>query len=149
MKGPFTGRHFTVIIVAFFAVVVGVNLLMARYATSTFGGVVVNNSYVASQNFNRWLAQAEAANALGWNATAGRLADGRVAIALTGVDPAVATVAALGRHPLGRMDDQALAFDRQNDGRFVSRAPLPDGRWRLRMEVQAQGKTWRKEQDVL
>ena len=53
--GPFTGRHITIIMVAFFAVVIAVNLLMARYATSTFGGVVVENSYVASQNFNKWL----------------------------------------------------------------------------------------------
>jgi nitrogen fixation protein FixH len=40
------------ILVAFFAVVIAVNLLMARLAISTFGGVVVENSYVASQHFN-------------------------------------------------------------------------------------------------
>ena len=57
--GPFTGKHFAVIIVAFFAVVVSVNVYMARAASSTFGGVVVENSYVASQNFNAWLAEAD------------------------------------------------------------------------------------------
>ena len=56
----FTGWHMATILVSFFAIVVGVNLLMARFATSTFGGVVVENSYVASQQFNQplncWLA---------------------------------------------------------------------------------------------
>jgi len=57
--GPFTGKHFAVIIVAFFAVVIGVNLFMATQASATFGGVVVENSYVASQEFNKWLDEAE------------------------------------------------------------------------------------------
>ena len=30
--GPFTGRHIAMILVAFFAVVIAVNVLMARYA---------------------------------------------------------------------------------------------------------------------
>jgi nitrogen fixation protein FixH len=51
----FTGWHMALILIGFFAVVVGVNLLMARFASSTFGGVVVENSYVASQQFNGWL----------------------------------------------------------------------------------------------
>jgi nitrogen fixation protein FixH len=52
----FTGRHMAITIVGFFLVVIVVNLAMARMATSTFGGVVVENSYVASQHYNRWLA---------------------------------------------------------------------------------------------
>lgn len=49
--GPFNGRHMTAILVAFFAVVIAVNVLMARFIICTFGGVVVENSYVASQHF--------------------------------------------------------------------------------------------------
>jgi nitrogen fixation protein FixH len=44
MEGPFTGRHMTAILVGFFGVVIAVNLLMARFATSTFGGIVVENT---------------------------------------------------------------------------------------------------------
>jgi hypothetical protein len=55
---PFTGRHMAMIMIAFFGVVIAVNVLMARFAVSTFGGVVVENSYVASQHFNRWLDEA-------------------------------------------------------------------------------------------
>ncbi|NRD90114.1 hypothetical protein C8024_12575 [Sphingopyxis sp. BSNA05] len=62
----FTGYHAAAIIVAFFAVVVGVNLFMARFALSTFSGTVVDNSYVASQKYNDWLEQARNQEEHGW-----------------------------------------------------------------------------------
>ena len=39
-------------------------------AIGTFGGTVVDNSYVASQNYNRWLADADEQEALGWKTKA-------------------------------------------------------------------------------
>ena len=60
MTRNFSGKHMAIILVSFFGVVIVVNLVMARLAVSTFGGVVVENSYVASQEFNRWLEEAEA-----------------------------------------------------------------------------------------
>lgn len=151
--GPFTGRHMAMIIVAFFAVVIAVNLLMARYATSTFGGVVVENSYVASQHFNTWLEEAEREKALGWAAETQRQADGRLAIVLTGAPAEGVALIADARHPLGRLPDQQLRFQRQADGRFVSEQALPAGRWRLRIEANAEtdagAQRWRTEQEVL
>ena len=147
--GPFTGRHMAMIIVAFFAVVIAVNLLMARYATSTFGGVVVQNSYVASQNFNKWLDEAAREKAMGWNAEAKRQADGRLVISLTGAPAEGVALSADARHPLGRMPDQGLRFERQADGRFVSDQALPAGRWRLRIEANVGAQRWRTEQEVL
>lgn len=146
-RGPFTGWHFTGIMIAFFGVVVGVNLIMAKAASATFGGVVVENSYVASQNFNEWLAEARTEKALGWSAKAERLTDGRVAVTVTGA-PDDAGLTAVARHPLGRAPDRALAFDRAADGRFVSRQILPAGRWRVRFEAVAGSARWRTEQDV-
>lgn len=146
--GPFTGRHFSVIIVAFFAVVVGVNLFMARAATSTFGGVVVENSYVASQQFNTWLDEAAKEKALGWIAKPSRRKDDRIAVLLTGAPATGVTLAATARHPLGHQPDQRLVFQRHSDGSFVSRDPLPAGRWRLRLEANAGDTRWRSEQDV-
>ena len=147
-KGPLTGWHFTAIIVSFFAVVITVNLVMARFASSTFGGVVVENSYVASQNYNEWLAAAEAQKALGWTATATRQADGRVALKLAGAtDPGV-TVGAVARHPLGRQSDVALRFVATGAGQFLSEAPLRAGRWKLRIAARsAAGQPWRTELD--
>lgn len=147
--GPFTGRHMTIIMVAFFAVVIGVNILMARYATSTFGGVVVDNSYVASQHFNRWLDEAKKEQALGWSAKVERGAEGRVVVTLAGAPASGTALVAVARHPLGRLPDQQLRFTAQGGGRFVSDAALPAGRWRLRLEANAGAARWREEQEVL
>lgn len=148
-KGPLTGWHFTAIIVSFFAVVITVNLIMARYASSTFGGVVVENSYVASQNFNTWLDAAERQKALGWTAAASRQDDGRVAIRFGGVPATGLTVRGIARHPLGRQPDQALRFIAQGGGVFVSEAALGPGRWKLRLDARGSGnQPWRTELDV-
>lgn len=146
--GPFTGKHFAVIIVAFFAVVIGVNLFMATQASATFGGVVVENSYVASQEFNKWLDEAEQEKALGWTAQAQRQADGRIAVTLAGAPASQLALTAVARHPLGRERDKALEFTRQADGSFLSREAIPAGRWRVRLEATAGAQRWRTEQDV-
>ena len=140
----FTGRHMAWIMVSFFAVVLAVNLLMARLAGSTFGGVVVENSYVASQKFNGWLDRAAADRALGWKAAMRRQGDGRVSAELTGV-PAFAGVTAIARHPLGRLPDVRLSFVQQADGRFVSKEVLPAGRWQMRTTITAGARTLRTE----
>jgi len=145
--GPFTGKHITVIIVAFFAVVVGVNLIMARAAIRTFGGVVVDNSYVASQNYNKWLDAAARQKALGWAVKTARGDDGRVVVTMTGAPASGLTLIAQARHPLGRLPDQALTFQRQADGSFRSNEALAGGRWTLRIEAQAGEQRWREEQD--
>jgi nitrogen fixation protein FixH len=146
--GRFTGRHMAAILAGFFAVVVAVNLTMARFATSSFGGRVVDNSYVASQHFNRWLDEAEAGRALGWRTAMARQADGRVTVTLAGPRHLPATLAATARHPLGRMPDRALLLTGDGAGRYVSREGLPAERWRLRIEVRADGQVWRGEGDV-
>ncbi|MCB2087532.1 MAG: FixH family protein [Sphingomonadaceae bacterium] len=140
----FTGWHMTGLLVAFFGVVIGVNVTMASFATSTFGGVVVDNSYVASQKYNDWLEQAREQEALGWGAKTSWRPDGKVAVALLDV-PSGATLQAIARHPLGREPDQELSFVSAGEGRFVSDQSLPDGRWTLRMVVTAAGKEWRQE----
>ncbi|MBX4975304.1 cation transporter, partial [Rhizobium lentis] len=49
----FTGLHMLLATSAFFAVVIAVNVTMAFYASSSWSGLVVENTYVASQEFNR------------------------------------------------------------------------------------------------
>ncbi len=144
MTRPFTGWHMTAILFAFFGVVVGVNLLMASFATSTFGGIQVENSYVASQKFNTWLADAERSKALGWQAAASMDAQGHVRVVATGPGKG-AQLVATARHPVGRQPDQQLVFDRAPDGSFVSRGALLPARWILRLEVTQGADVWRHE----
>ena len=145
--GQFTGRHMAAILLTFFGVVVAVNLAMARLASATFGGVVVENSYVASQNFNRWLDRAESDKDLRWKAALARAADGGLLVTVTGA-PAGAQVSALARHALGREPDRTLAFAPLGGGRFRSVATLPPARWHVRLHVRSGGRTWHGEEQV-
>ena len=143
MKRTFDGRKMSAILVAGFGVVVSVNLYAAVVAKQTFGGIVVENSYVASQKYNGWLKQAAEERALGWSAVPRRLPDGRIALELSGV-PADATITGEARHPLGRQPDVALDFGAGT----VSSGALPPGRWILRLAVRADGKLFRAESDI-
>jgi len=128
----FTGYHMTAIMLAFFGVVISVNMVMATLATRTFGGTVVDNSYVASQRFNRWLAEGRAQERLGWRASLSLDAERRVVASVSVPDVVVEAVA---RHPLGRAPDMALRFDPAGAGGWRSRAALPPGRWLVHLEV--------------
>jgi nitrogen fixation protein FixH len=59
MKSEFTGRRMAFVMVSFFAVVVSVNMLLAVLASTSWTGLVVQNSYVASQQFNEVTAKLE------------------------------------------------------------------------------------------
>lgn len=77
-----TGRHVLAITVSAFAVIIAVNLTLAWQAVSTFPGLEVKNSYVASQGFNGRKAAQEA---LGWK-LAPTYNDGRIDLAFTDRD---------------------------------------------------------------
>ena len=145
MGHAFTGRRMAAIMVLFFGTVIAVNFTMAYYASSTFGGIVVENSYVASQQFNRWLDEAAAEKAMGWNADAVRLNDGRISVIVHGPGPE-GVLTGTARHPLGTLADRPLNFVRDAQGRFVSREVLPAGRWTLRLELLDHGRKWRTEE---
>lgn len=149
MTKQFTGRHMAAIMVAFFSVVVGVNVVMARSAISTFGGVVVDNSYVASQEFNGWLRDADTQSRLGWRAHA-TAEDKRITVALSGPRGNIpnATVSVEVEHPLGRLKSQHLVLTEQRPGIYIAAHHLSPGRWRLRIDAQAPTGKARFLQDV-
>lgn len=131
----FTGRHMTAILVAFFALVISVNVLMATVAVGSFGGTVVDNSYVASQKFNGWLAEARAQKRLGWRDSVTLDATRHVRMSLN-VEGAGMT--ALAQHPLGRAADVPLRFHEAEPGLYVSDSALPPGRWQVRFDIRHQ-----------
>jgi nitrogen fixation protein FixH len=135
-KRPFTGRHMTAIMVAFFGVVVGVNLTMATLASRSFGGTVVDNSYVASQRYNGWLAKARQQDRLGWATPVSLNGARHVVIGVPGLSFEGTGTA---HHPLGRAADVPLSFRHDGKGRLVSTVPLPAGRWQVRLEVRQGG----------
>lgn len=147
----FTGWHMTTILVAFFGVVIAVNIVMARDAIRTFGGTVVENSYVASQHYDRWLAEARAQDAAGWRADPVVAGDRRLmlAVARGGSRITRARVTVTASHPLGRLPERTLEMRwSDRDGRFVSARPLPAGRWMLHIEVEGQGAPARFDDEI-
>lgn len=147
MQRTFTGWHMTGILVAFFGVVIAVNLLNAHYASSTFGGEVVENSYVASQDFNGWLDEAQAERALGWDEVATWRPDGRVVVAVKGA-PEDVSVHAMAWRPLGSVPGREMTFDPIGRGRFLSRDALPESRWELRLTLAGAGHKLRREEHL-
>ena len=134
MRGKFTGRHAAIIIIAFFGVVIAVNLVMATLASRTFGGTVVDNSYVASQRYNSWLQEAREQAELQWHAETSADPSGRLVSRIKGpAGPlAGAIVEAQASHPVGRAPEQRLALSPIEPGTYRSAQPLPGGRWIVR-----------------
>ncbi len=153
MTRQFTGRHMLIILLAFFGIVVVVNLWMATEAEATFGGEVVENSYVASQHFNRWLAEAREQQALGWQIKAD--AQDRHAVLDLGLVQggdhgalAGATITAVAEHPVGLLNDVNLRFAETTPGHYVAVTQLPAGRWRLHVNVSHDGRRAEFVEDV-
>ncbi|WP_299828087.1 FixH family protein [uncultured Roseobacter sp.] len=136
---PLTGRHVAMIFVIGFSVIISVNLLLAYSAISTFPGLEVKNSYVASQTFDE---NRTAQTALGWSVLAQARGDD-VVLSITDAQGAPVEVASL-EATLGRAthvrDDQTPAF--VFDGsRYVAPAQLAPGNWNLRMKALAEDGT--------
>ncbi len=143
-KGELTGKHILAIFIAFFGVIIAVNLYMATQAIGTFGGVVVDNSYVASQKYNGWLAEARAQKELGWEEQVIRGSDGTLTVTVTDALKAPlagASINVLARHPLGRAPELDIAFTEVAPGQYRAATPLPAGRWQVHVTIQQGGRT--------
>ncbi|WP_447761429.1 FixH family protein [Sphingopyxis panaciterrae] len=140
-RKPFTGWHMTAILVAFFSVVMTVNFTMAGLASSSFGGTVVDNSYVASQNYNEWLKRAADQERLGWQEQVDLDAARhiRVAVRKDGQLLAALTVQATLSHPLGRTPPRVMVFEPAGEGMLRSTEAVPAGRWWLDLAVRHTG----------
>lgn len=148
MKREFTGKYAASIIVTGFAIIIAVNLFMATLAVRGFGGVIVENSYVASQEFNDWLDAAEEQEALGWSVEMTRSENGHLLIDTTSV-PDGATVTAEARRPLGQPESKSLSFIEATPGNHVSLEPLDTGRWIVRLKVASpEGEAWSTEEQL-
>lgn len=149
-KKPITGWHMLAGFIAFFGVIAAVNFYMASLARSTFGGVVVENSYVAGQHYNEWLDKAEAQEKLGWTENV-TLDEGRhVVIRMAKGDAPLSGIAATGEasHPLGRAPPIALTFHTYDTGAVRSEEALPLGRWQVHVSVRHNADIARYKQEV-
>lgn len=138
---PFTGWHMLASLVAFFGVILGVNLTLAYFASSTFSGLVVANGYVASQSFGHDLARAKAQDALGWNVS---LSHDGGSLRLSFADArrqqlGGLTIMANLRRPAAQRFDQVLNFVGNGAGVYSAPANLGPGLWELEVGAAAAG----------
>lgn len=134
-----TGWHVLAIMVAFFSVVIAVNLTMAFLARSSWTGSVVENTYVASQQFNEKAAEGRAQAALGWTSKL-TIAGGKVSYRLTdkaGNVVAAKRATASFRRPAYEAEDQAAVLTPQPDGSLSSPVELRDGLWIVEIHAEA------------
>jgi len=130
-----TGRAVLMIAVGAFGVILAANLTLAFNAVNTFSGLVVQNSYIASQQFD---ARREAQEALGWTLEIDH--DGQ-RLRLDFTDAAGAVVRPEGleftiARPNSRHEDGSALLSAYEGG-YVADLPLGPGNWNLDISATA------------
>lgn len=140
---PFTGRRLALMIGGMFAVVIAVNATMATLAVETFTGAVVDNGYVANQQFNHWIARGETEAAVGWSAKA-TAQHGQVLVEALdhgGRPLTSASVRLHLRHPLQVGDGRWLTLTETAPGHYVAAADVARGQWDMQIVLTRAGTT--------
>ena len=146
-KGQFTGRHMIAVMALFFGTIISVNLFMAYMATNSWTGLVVKNSYVASQHFNEVTAEKKRQLAMGWAAQLAYENDRTLALTLkdaTGAAMPDAIVTAMVGRPAFETEDRQVtfAFDAAS-GTYRADTGLGPGIWQADIQaIGAAGEVW-------
>ncbi len=127
----FTGYHMLGVLVLFFGTIITVNVIMARFAITTWTGLVVENSYVASQEFNTKAAEMKAIAALGYTVQLESSDKGFfVDLADRNGAPVSSDVVVIQfHHPVGQVGDETLTLMPRGNGRFATEQIIPEGEW--------------------
>jgi nitrogen fixation protein FixH len=126
---PLTGRKVLLIALAAFGVVIAANMALLFSATGSFSGLVVKNSYIASQGWDR---KATAQQALGWTALA-EYRNGALLVTMTGQDGSPVTglnVVAIAGRPASDRDDVRLELVEKAQG-YTASLTLAPGGWQV------------------
>ncbi len=133
---PLTGRMVALIAAGAFVFMLIPNVVLTVFAVDTFSGLVVPNSYVASQSFDRDRA---AQLALGWTVAVAH-EDGVVRLSIADADGHAVRppelVATVGR-PTTARDDRVLDLEETPTGYAAAVAGLAPGVWRVEIVATA------------
>lgn len=146
-RGTLSGRKVLAIAVSFFGVVIVVNVVMASRAIGTFPGLEVQNSYVASQTFDKDRAAQEK---LGW-VVEPTYDNGVLSLVIRdgqGLPARVKELHALVGRTTMAADDKVPAFDFKG-GIFSAPVVLEPGAWLIHLEAtSADGTPFRQRLDL-
>ncbi|MGY8632618.1 FixH family protein [Bradyrhizobium sp. 14AA] len=145
---PITGRFVLIAVVSFFAVVIGVNVVMMRFAITTLPGTDVDSAYSASLAYQKEIQAAHQQNRRDWKVDAHieRQAGGTARLHLDAKAQDGAPLAGLsvfGRleRPTDRRADQLLEMIEGGGGSYRGIAHgVAAGQWDLVIEADRDGK---------
>ena len=145
---PITGRMVLFMMVAFFGVVIGVNLVMMRFAIQTLPGTEVDSAYSASLAYQREIAAAQQQNARRWQVDAHieRGSDGAASLDIRARDrdgTALTGLTFTGRleRPTDRRGDRVFDVAERTGGNYQgSTQGVASGQWDLVIEGDSDGK---------
>ncbi len=146
----FTGYHMLAVMLVFFGIIVAVNLTAATLASRTWTGLVVKNSYVASQKFNDELDGAAEQRKRGWQS---RLAYASGALTVSLVDASglplkpTAIEINLGR-PAFEQQDRVLVLQHAGGDIFRTEHVLEPGLWAIQINAVVDGLPYRRDARV-
>ncbi|MBB4010385.1 FixH family protein [Allorhizobium taibaishanense] len=138
----FTGWHMLATICSFFSVIIAVNLTMAWYAGHSWSGMVVENTYVASQKFNDTTAQIRQILDTGVQGTLA-IKQGAIAydLSIPEKGPVIADqVVANFKRPVGEHQDFSVTLMPLGPGHFTGEHVVEDGHWIVETIATREGK---------
>lgn len=149
-----TGRHVLIMLLAFFGVVIAVNITFVNLALDSWTGLTDHDSYRTGLSWNRTLERDAEQKAMGWSTgietKAEKTADGaawKLAVTLTLRDrdgKPITGLAVDGRawHPVLEADDRSLSFSEAGGGVYLGSAVLPGaGDWTLKLALKRPDRT--------
>lgn len=143
----FTGKHMATLMILFFGVIISVNVTMAFLAKGTWTGLVVKNSYVASQKFNSELEAARLQKASGIHSDLD-YASGSIRIVLKDKDGITSKVSELqievGR-PAYEQADMIFEPVMQSFGAYTHAVNLAEGLWAVQINAMVDGNPYRRD----
>lgn len=145
---PITGRTVLVAMVAFFAVVIGVNMLMMKLAIDTLPGTDVDSAYRASLAYELEIKAAQDQNLREWqvNVHIERHADGQATLRVDAHDKSGVPLRGLvfsGRleRPTDKRADRLIVLAEGESGTYRgSTSDVTPGQWDLVLESDTAGK---------
>ncbi len=145
---PLTGTAVLLMVLGFFAVVIGANMIMAYNAITTFSGLQSPKPYENGLAFNREIARARAQADRQWtaDATIKTRPDGMTAISVHLTDANNSSLrgyelTASLNSPTDIRRDHRMILAEGNSGDYMGSSLIERGQWDMSIEVSQNGET--------
>ena len=145
---PLTGTAVLLMVLGFFAVVIGANMIMAYNAITTFSGLQSPKPYENGLAFNREIARAKAQSDRQWttDATINKRPDGTTAISVHLTDAKGSPLrgyelTASLNSPTDIRRDHRMILAEGNFGDYMGSSLIERGQWDMAIEARQNGET--------